>query len=99
MSESRALQEQLSRYPLEAPSRDSAIAMLTRVVGQAEATRSWRAATEAAGVEGDLTLDDLHAVAEVLRKEDGPVAVSGMSLQVRITTYRTLSRHEAGRTA
>lgn len=86
---------QTNRYDYDRPTEKRALEALARLVGEEEADEVWRAACRRVGVvpvASGLTLDELIAVADELKRLDGLPSIAGNSLSVRLRSYRGVSR-------
>ncbi len=85
-------------YGLEAVTRGSFLAALSRVLGTDEAKAKWIEACQVASLSPGLEdpgPEDLERVAKALVELGGLPSVVGSSMYVRLVTYRTLSRKSA----
>ena len=87
--------ESIPNYNFKPPTREDAIASLTRLLGEAAALDAWEDACVKAGVSKDspsISEDELSAVAQQLSCAEGLTSVVGTSLFVNLRTYKALSR-------
>lgn len=79
-------------YNYDAPTREFAITLLIKSLGRAQAMSIWNEACRRAEVNHQTTnIEELERVFDQISQEPGAAGVLGKSLQVRISTYKTLN--------
>lgn len=89
-----AIPEKIPEYNLDAPTEATARRSFERVLGSEEADAVWKSARRDAGftpTNEALTLEQLRLVAEILAGREGFAGILGVSLRIRIDTFKSLS--------
>ena len=97
MSFAVGIMSRLDDYRLDCPTKESALAVYTEAFDEGRAELLWREACTATEIgDDDTSIHSLEKIFEYLSKKPGADAIYGLSLKVRLLTYKNILKVQQG---